>query len=347
LPDGALDTARRFALEGGDTLTPESPMDRNHQPLATIFGGSGFVGTQIVQLLARRNYRIRVAVRRPDLAGHLKPLGDVGQILPIQANMRNAASVMRAAQGSDLVINLVGIGYERGKQRYAAVHVAGARAAAEAARATGAKTFIHMSVLGADPESPSFTARSRGFGEAAVFEAYPQAIVMRPSIMFGPGDGFFNLMAGLARLTPIMPVIGGKTRVQPVYVGDVAEAFAAAAEGALKTARVYELGGPDVVTYRDVVADILKITGRSNPLLPVPPGLARLMALPFALLPFPPLLTTDQVTQLQIDNVVSDTAIKEKRTLTGFGIAPTPMDAILPSYLWRFRKNGQYDRQTA
>ena len=322
-------------------------MDRTHQPLATVFGGSGFVGTQIVQLLARKNYRIRVAVRRPDLTGHLRPLGDVGQIAAIQANLRDAPSVMRAVAGADVVINLVGIGYERGRQRFETIHVSGARAVAEAARAAGAAALVHMSVLGADAESESALSRSRALGEAAALEAYPRTVIMRPSILFGPGDGFFNLMGTLARLSPVMPLISGKTRLQPVYVGDVAAAFVMAAEGAVETGQTYELGGPEVSTHKHLLLRILAETGRSNPLLPLPSGLAKLMALPFKLLPFPPLLTVDQVIQLGSDNVVSDAAIAGKRTLAAFGIAPTPMDAILPSYMWRFRKRGQFDRQPA
>lgn len=319
----------------------------NSNTLVTIFGGAGFVGTQIVQVLARKGYRIRVAVRRPDLAGHVKTLGMVGQVMPVQANIRNKDSVARAIQGASIVINLVGIGYERGPQRFRAVHVMGARNVAEAARAAGAKALVQMSALGADAQSPSGYARTKALGEAAVLEAFPQAVIMRPSIMFGPGDGFFNLMGKLARAFPVLPLIGGDTRFQPIYVGDVADAFAVAAEGGVKTGRIYELGGPEIVTYRELTERVLHETGRHNMLLPIPPGLAKLMALPFAILPFPPLLTADQVDLLQVDNVVSEAAIKEKRTLAAFGIEPTPMDAILSSYLWRFRKHGQFDRQAA
>lgn len=319
----------------------------NSNILVTIFGGAGFVGTQIVQVLARKGYRIRVAVRRPDLAGHVKPLGMVGQVMPVQANIRNAESVARAVKGASIVINLVGIGYERGPQRFRAVHVMGAKNVAEAARAAGAKALVHMSALGADAQSASGYARTKALGEAAVLEAFPQAVIMRPSIMFGPGDGFFNLMGKLARAFPVVPLIGAQTRFQPIYVGDVADAFAAAAEGAVKTGRIYELGGPEIVTYRELTERVLRETERHNLLVSVPPALGKLMALPFALLPFPPLLTGDQVDMLQADNVVSEAATKEKRTLAAFGIEPTPMDAILSTYLWRFRKHGQFDRQAA
>lgn len=321
-------------------------MDHAKNQLVTIFGGSGFVGTQLVQMLLHRGYRIRVAVRRPDLAGHLRPLGDVGQVLPIQANLRSPESVQHAVKGASIVINLVGVGFERGKQRFDTVHVEGARLVAQAAAAAGAETLIHMSILGADAQSPSAAARSRAAGEAEVFKAFPEAIVMRPSLIFGPGDGFFNLMASLARLFPVLPLIGGRSRFQPVYVKDVAEAFVVAVEGGVKTGRVYELGGPDIETYRELMQRVLRDTGRSNLLLPLSPGLAKLLALPMGLLPTP-LLTGDQVDQLQVDNVVSEAALRERRTLAAFGITPTPMEAVLPAYLWRFKKNGQFDRQTA
>jgi len=314
--------------------------------LVTVFGGAGFVGTQVVQLLAQAGHRIRVAVRRPDLAGHLRPLGAVGQIAPIQANVRNRESVEHAVRGATIVINLVGIGFERGNQSFSAIHVAGARNVAEAAAAAGAKRLIHMSILGADANAKSPMARSRAAGEAEAFAAFPDAIVMRPSLIFGPGDSFFNLLGTLARLAPVLPLIGGQSKAQPVYVKDVAAAFLAAAEGKLKGGRVYELGGPDIETQRQLFERVLRDTGRSNPLLPLGPGLAKLMISPLGLAPRP-MITADQVDMLGTDNIVSEAAIRDKRTLPGIGITQTPMDAILPAYLWRFRKNGQFDRQTA
>jgi uncharacterized protein YbjT (DUF2867 family) len=314
--------------------------------LVTVFGGAGFIGTQAVQALARRGFRVRVAVRRPDLAGHVRPLGAVGQVMPIQANIRNADSVARAIRGAGIVINLVGIGFERGRQRFRAVHAMGARNVAEAAKALGVKQLVHLSAIGADVQSASDYAKSKGLGEAEVLAAFPSAVIVRPSIVFGPGDGFFNRYGMLARLLPILPVIGGKTKFQPIYVGDLAEAIAKAAEGAVQGGRIYELGGPDIITHRQVIERVLAETGRSNPLLPLPSGLAKLSAIPFSLLPSP-LLTADQVDMLQVDNIVSETAIREKRTLAAFGITPTAMDAILPSYLWRFMRHGQFDRQTA
>jgi uncharacterized protein YbjT (DUF2867 family) len=318
----------------------------NAKELVTIFGGAGFVGTQIVQLLAHQGYRIRVAGRRPDLAGHVRPLGDVGQVVPIQANIRDAASVRRAAAGADIVINLVGIGFERGRQTFDSVLIAGARNAALAAAETKARALIHMSVLGADAQSASRILNARAAGEAEVLSAFPAAVIMRPSLIFGPGDSYFNLMGTLSRFFPILPLIGGKSKFQPVYVKDVAAAFGGAAAGLAKAGKVYELGGPDVLTHRQLLQRILHDAGRSNPLFPVGPGLGKLLAAPMGLLPTP-LLTGDQVMQLQADSIVSPEAIAERRTLGAFGVTPTPMEAVLPSYLWRFRKNGQFDRQTA
>ncbi|MGV3491523.1 MAG: complex I NDUFA9 subunit family protein [Devosia sp.] len=314
--------------------------------IVTVFGGAGFVGTQVVQALATRGYRVRVAVRRPDLAGHVRPLGLVGQVTPVQANVRNADSVARAIQGASIVINLVGIGFERGKQRFRAVNVDGAKAIADAARALKVAQLVHVSALGADAQGVSGYASSKALGEEAVLASFPTAVVLRPSIAFGPGDGFFNRYGMLARMSPVLPVIGGKTKFQPIYVGDLAEAIVAAAEGEVKGGKIYELGGPDVVTHRALIERVLVETQRSNLLVPMPAGLARLAAIPFSLLP-EPLLTADQVDLLQIDNVVSEAAKREKRTLTAFGVTPTGMDAILPSYLWRFMKHGQFDRQTA
>jgi len=315
--------------------------------LVTIFGGSGFVGTQIVQRLARAGYRVRVAVRRPDLAGHVKPLGGVGQVMPIQANVRNRESVERTIRGADMVINLVGIGQERGKQRFRAVHTMGARYIAEASAALGVRHLVHMSAIGADISSPSAYARTKALGEAEVLKAFPEAVILRPSIIFGQGDGFFNLYGRLARLFPVLPVIGAKSNFQPVYVGDVADAFVLAAEGKVKGGRVYELGGPDVLTHQALVERVLAETHRRNLVLPLPVAAGKLMALPFAILPFKPLITADQVELLAADNVVSPEAKKDQRTLAAFGIEPTAMAGILNTYLWRFMKNGQFDRQPA
>ncbi|MGV8854667.1 MAG: complex I NDUFA9 subunit family protein [Devosia sp.] len=322
-------------------------MENLDPKLVTVFGGSGFVGTQIVEQLAAKGHRIRVAVRRPDLAGHVRMLGTVGQVVPIQANIRNLASIERAVASSDIVINLVGIGADRGPQTFEAVHVDGAKAIAEAARAAGATALVHMSALGVDMAAEiSQYAASKLAGEAAVFAAFPNAVVMRPSILFGQGDGFFNLMASLARLFPVLPLIGGDTKFQPAYVGDVAEAFVKAAEGQLKTGKIYELGGPQVETYRQLMDRVQREALRNRPMLPLSFGVARLLAGVMSILPFPPMLTADQVELLSVDNVVSAAAIKEKRTFAGTGIVPTSMDTILPTYLWRFRKHGQFDKAT-
>ena len=318
----------------------------DHPELITIFGGSGFVGTQVVQLLARAGYRIRVAVRRPDLAGHVKPLGNVGQVVPIQANVRNKDSVAAAVRGASVVINLAAIGIEKGRQRFRAVNVMGARNVAEASRLAGVETFIQMSVLGADTHSPSLFARSRAMGEAEVRSVFPGAIIFRPSVIFGVGDDFFNTIGALSRLLPVMPLFGAKTRFQPVYVGDVAEAIAEAAKGNAAAGTTYELGGPEILSNRELTERVLRETGRRRPILPLPLGVGTLLSIPMGLLP-KPLLTGDRVRLLGLDNVVSDAAIADKRTLQGFGITPRPLEAVLPSYLWRFAPNGQFDRQTA
>ena len=319
-------------------------MDPLNEKLVTIFGGSGFLGTQVVQALSRAGYRIRVAVRRPDLAGHVNIYGNVGQIQPIQANTRNAASVARAVAGADIVINLVGIGAEKGPQTFRAVHAEGAQTVAVAAKAANASVLVHLSALGVDRAERSAYAQSKLAGEAAVLAAFPEAVILRPSLMFGADDGFFNLMGSLSRLFPVMPLIGGETRFQPVYVGDVADAVVLAAGGEVQGGRIYELGGPQVETHRELLTRILRETARKRPLLPLSSGMAKLLAGPLSWLPGRPLLTKDQVELLGVDNVVSDAAISEKRTLEGLGIVPTSMDTILPTYLWRFRKNGQFDR---
>lgn len=321
-------------------------MARANTNLVTIFGGAGFVGTQLVQVMARKGYRIRVAVRRPDLAGHLMPLGSVGQIVPIQANIRNMPSVERAVEGADIVINLVGIKSQSGRQRFGAVHALGAKNIATAAKNAGATTLVHMSALGANPKAQSASARSKALGEEEVLKAFPEATIIRPSIIFGQGDGFFNLFGALASLMPVLPLIEGNTRFQPVYVGDVADALAIAAEGGVKPGRIYELGGSEIETMRELMQRLLRETARQRLLLPVPTMLAKLQAYFLQLLPSP-LLTVDQVIQLGQDNVVSDEARKQKRTIAAFGITPTAMDAILPTYLWRFRKHGQFDKVEA
>ncbi|MCB1518744.1 MAG: complex I NDUFA9 subunit family protein [Hyphomicrobiaceae bacterium] len=314
--------------------------------LVTIIGGSGFIGTQLVQDLARMGYRVRVGVRRPDLAGHLRPLGTVGQIQPMQVNVRNYESVMAGVAGSDVVINLVGILYEGGRQRFRAVHTMGAAHVAQAAARAGVKTLIHMSALGADAESDSTYLRSRALGEDEVRKHFPEAIIIRPSLVFGPDDSFFNRFGMLARYLPVLPAVGAKSRFQPVYVGDVAMAIAKAAGGAAKSGTIYELGGPDVVTMHQIMELVNEYAHRNRPIFDVPEGLAKFMAWFAQWLPHP-LLTIDQVITLQNDNVVSEAAEGEKHTLKAFGVAPTPMDDVLPDYMWRFRKHGEFERVEA
>ncbi|PTE10559.1 complex I NDUFA9 subunit family protein [Mesorhizobium helmanticense] len=314
--------------------------------LVVVFGGSGFVGRHVVRALAKRGYRIRVPVRRPDLAGHLQPLGNVGQIQPVQANVRVRWSVDRAVQGADHVINLVAILHESGRQKFTSVHEFGSRAVAEAARAVGAG-LTHISALGADLNSQSDYARTKALGEKAVLETIADAVIFRPSINFGPEDAFFNRFANMAQLSPVLPLIGGgQTKFQPVYVGDVAEAVARSVEGKVKGGQIYELGGPQVLTFKECMEEMLAVIERRRLLVPVPWWLANMQASVLGLLPNP-LLTKDQVLQLREHNIVSDEAAKEGRTLAGLGIQPQSIGTILPSYLWRFRAAGQFQRKSA
>ena len=311
--------------------------------LVTVFGASGFLGRHVVLALARRGYRIRAAVRRPDLAEHLQPLGGVGQIMPVQANLRYRWSVDRAVEGADAVVNLVGILYQSGRQSFDAVQGFGPRAIAEAARAAGLNGIVHVSAIGADAASPAAYARSKAAGEAGVLETLPDSVILRPSIVFGPEDDFFNRFAAMARMSPILPLVGGGvTKFQPVYVGDVAAAIAKAVDGGCKPGTVYELGGPEVKSFKECLELMLEITRRKRLLLPLPFGAAEMQARVLQLLP-KPLLTVDQVKMLRVDNVVSAAAEAEGRTLAGLGINPSSLAAILPSYLTRFREHGQYD----
>lgn len=315
-------------------------------PLVTVFGGSGFLGRHVVRALAKRGYRVRVAVRNPNLAGHLQPLGNVGQIQAVQANLRVRWSIDRAVQGADHVVNLVGILFESGRQSFDAVQDFGARAVAEAARAEGA-TLAHVSAIGSDKESPADYARTKARGEHAVLETMPDAVIFRPSIMFGPEDGFFNRFAAMARLSPALPLIGGgHTKFQPVYVADVAEAIARSVEGKVEGGRIYELGGPETMTFKQCMEKMLEVIERKRMLVSVPWGMARLQGSLLGLLPNP-LLTRDQVEMLRTDNVVSQAAEQEGRTFAALGIKPQAMDAILPSYLWQYRPAGQFTQPNA
>ncbi len=314
--------------------------------LVTVFGGSGFVGRHVVRALAKRGYRVRVAVRRPDLAFHLQPLGNVGQIKAIQANLRYQWTVDRAVEGADAVINLVGILKETGKQNFSAVQERGAAFVAEAARKQGA-SLVHVSAIGADPESGSEYGRTKGAAEAAVHGAMKDAVILRPSIIFGPEDDFFNRFASMARFSPFLPLIGGgHTKFQPVFVGDVAEAVALAVDGLAKGGKTYELGGPDVVTFRECMEIVMRITDRNRALVSIPWSIAKSMAKLTGWLPGAP-ITYDQVVMLESDNVVSDKCVSSKLTLKGLGINPRNIDSVVSSYLVRFRPHGQFTRKGA
>ncbi|WP_342360101.1 complex I NDUFA9 subunit family protein [Terrarubrum flagellatum] len=311
--------------------------------LVTVFGGSGFVGRHVARALAKRGYRVRAAVRRPDLAGFLAPMGVVGQVTAVQANVRYPESVARAVAGADVVINLVGIGAEGGKQTFDAVQAAGAEAVAKATAEAGISRLIQISAIGAAADSDSAYARTKAAGEAAALAAVPQAVIVRPSVVFGPEDTFFNRFASLARFAPALPLIGGgDSKFQPVFVGDVAEFIARAVDGKIAGGKAYELGGPDVRSMRELLSYTLSVIGRRRLLVPLPTPLAMLKAQFLELLPNAP-LTVDQVRMLTADNVVSEQAVAEKRTLEGVGVTPAAMDSVVPAYLWRFRKAGQFE----
>jgi uncharacterized protein YbjT (DUF2867 family) len=317
-------------------------MPSNIDTLVTVIGGSGFIGRHTIRALAKRDFRIRVAVRRPDLAGHLQPLGRVGQIMPVQANVRYPDSIAAATRDAQVVVNLVGVLAPSGAQTFDAVHADGAASVAQAAAAAGAR-LVQMSAIGADESSVSDYARTKALGEKAAFAAVPSATVFRPSVVFGPEDQFTNRFATLARALPLLPLIGGgETRLQPVFVGDVATAIADAVEGKAQPGSVYELGGPDVLTLRQVQEYVLKTIERSRLLVPLPFGLAKLKAAVLQFAPGPLKLTPDQVELLRIDNVVSQAAKDANLTLQGLGIVPTSLEKVAPSYLWRFRRTGQF-----
>jgi uncharacterized protein YbjT (DUF2867 family) len=322
-------------------------MASNLDTLVTVFGGSGFLGRHVVQALCKRDYRIRVAVRRPELAGHLQPLGRVGQIHAVQTNLRYPASVEAALRDSHVAINLVGILTEGGAQTFDAVQAKGAETVARAASAVGARV-VQVSAIGADENSPSGYARAKAAGEKAVLAAAPSATILRPSLMFGPEDQFTNRFAALARILPFLPLIGGGvTKLQPAYVGNVATAVADAVDGKTKPGATYELGGPEVLTMREIMEIILRITERRRMLLSLPFGLAKFQAMFLQFAPGALKLTPDQVTLLQSDNVVSDAAKAAGLTLEGLGIAPGSLEAIAPQYLWRFRASGQFQKKSA
>lgn len=321
--------------------------------VVTVFGGSGFVGRHVVRALARDGWRVRIACRRPDLAFHLQPLGRVGQVMAVQANVRRPESVAAALRGASAVVNLVGILAETGAQKFSKVQAEGARAVAEAARAAGIDRVVHISAIGADPQSASAYGRSKAEGEAAMLAAVPSAVLLRPSVIFGPEDDFFNRFASMARYFPVVPIVGAETKFQPVYVGDVAEAVAIALAGRARAGATYELGGPEVRSFAELVDYVLEVTGRRRRVAKLSFASGKTVAavtqflarLSLGLFPKMLRMTGDQVELLRRDNVVSDAAKAEGRTLEGLGIEPQSIEAIVPTYLYRYRKTGQYQSQ--
>ncbi len=315
--------------------------------VVTVFGGSGFLGRYVVQALARTGCRIKVAVRRPDLALHLQPLGGVGQIALIQANVRDDRSVSEALRGADAAINLVGILQQSARQKFRAVHAEAPERIAKAARAHGAQALVQVSAIGADRLSNSVYARTKGDGEARVQAAFPEAVIVRPSLIFGPEDNFFNRFGALSRLSPIMPVIGGKTLMQPVFAGDVGQAIAAALGGQATEGAVYELGGPAIYTFRELLKKTCEWTEHPRPLLSIPFWIMKIPAFFLQLVPGSP-ITVDQLRLLQCDNVVSADAVHDRRTLQGLGVSePQSIEAIVPSYLQRYRPHGEFSTERA
>ncbi len=311
--------------------------------LVTIFGGSGFVGRYIAQRMARQGWRVRVAVRRPNEAHFVRPYGRVGQVEPVLCNIRNDDSVRQAMQGADAVVNCVGTFDKRGKNNFEAVQNEGAARIARIAAEAGVSRLVHISAIGADVDGESLYAQSKGKGEAAILDAFPNAVILRPSVIFGPEDQFFNRFAAMARTSPVIPLVGAGTKFQPVYVDDVAEA---AERGVLGSAipGIYELGGPDVNTFRELIEQMLQTIRRRRLILPMPFWVGSILgsitgavsAVTGGLAPQP--ITMDQVRSLRQDNVVGEAA----QSFEDLGITPTSIEAVVPSYLWQFRPSGQY-----
>jgi NADH dehydrogenase len=318
--------------------------------LIVIFGGSGFIGRHLVKALAKRGKRVRVAMRRPHLGHELRVLGDVGQVQLVQANVRFPESVARALEGASAAVNLVGLLYEKGSQKFGPVQADGARTIAEAAKAAGVSRFVHVSAIGADERSRSAYGLTKAQAEQAVRATLPTATIVRPSIVFGPEDEFFNRFADMAKFSPALPLIGGgKTRFQPVYVQDVAEAIANALDRADAQGRTFELGGPSVYSFKQLLQFILTTIERPRMLMPLPFGVAGTMGAfmdaAFRLNPFAgPPLTGDQVEMLKTDNVVGVTGDRSIGTIADLGVSPLEtVEAIVPTYLWRFKPYGQFE----
>jgi NADH dehydrogenase len=310
--------------------------------VVTVFGGSGFIGRYVVKRLAQQGWLVRVAVRRPSRAAFLQPLGDVGQITLLRAPIQDAAAVRTVLEGADAAINLVGLLFEKGKQNFEAVHLRGARQVAEAAAAAGVKHLVQISAIGAEVSAEAKYARTKGAGEQAVSQAFPAAAIVRPSIVFGPEDEFFNLFASLAQLSPVLPLIGGgATRFQPVYVGDVADAVVKCLTDPACAGKSYELGGPQVYSFKELLELMLRQIGRRRLLLPLPFWAASLEAAVLEWSPMP-LLTRDQVKLLRHDNVVGPDAL----TFADLGIQPTSVEVVLPTYLDRYRPGGRFSRRS-
>ncbi len=308
-----------------------------HTSLVTVFGGSGFLGRHTVRAMAKAGWRIRVAVRHPKRAFFLLPAGQVGQIQIVKADVTDSDQVAAAVAGADAVINLTGILFQSGHQSFEQVHARAAGLIGEAARARGIKSLIHVSAIGADADSESKYARSKAEGETGLRAAFPDAVILRPSIVFGPEDNFFNRFAALARILPALPLIGGgHTKFQPVFVGDVAAAIRTALDDVSTRGKTYELGGPGVYSFRQLLEIVLRETGRKRLLLPLPFALAAFQSFFLQMLPNPLKLTPDQVKLLKTDNVAGTPGLSD------LDIVPTSVEAEVPAYLWRFRPKGQY-----
>ncbi|MBQ4826504.1 complex I NDUFA9 subunit family protein [Leisingera sp. HS039] len=316
--------------------------------LVTIYGGSGFVGRYIARRMAKEGWRVRVAVRRPNEAMHVKPYGVPGQVEPVFCNIRDDMSVAAVMQGADAVVNCVGVLNELGKNSFGAIHAEGAGRIARIASQQGVASLVHISAIGADADGPSEYAKTKAAGEAAVLQSFPGAVILRPSVIFGTEDGFFNRFAGMTRLSPMLPIAAGNTNFQPVFVDDVAKA---AVMGALGEAEggIYELGGPEVKSFRALMVQMLEVIHRRRLILSLPRPAAWLVAFGFDMLQAASfqmienkVLTRDQLRSLKADNVVSEGA----KGFSDLGISPVTVGSVLPDYLWKFRPSGQYDEMT-
>lgn len=318
--------------------------------LVTVFGGSGFIGKYVVRALCKRGVRVRVAMRRPHLGHELRVMGDVGQVQLVQANIRDRASIDRALEDADACVNLVAVDHQSGRQRFDALHVEGARAVAEACAAAGITRLVHMSALGADAHAPSAYLRSKAGGEAGVRAALAAATIVRPSAVFGEDDDFINRIADVGRWTPVFPLIGfGRTKVQPVYVRDVAEAVARILEQADAQGGVYELGGPSVYTFKELVKYVFAEIDRPRLLIPIPFAMGYILGLKREALGWLPIMksppTRDQVSSLKVDNVVS--GADGVRTFDDLGMRPDTLEAVAPTYLVRYRRHGEFHERRA